>query len=106
MYSIFKANYLQDQLDAEAKGTTGYAAVRPKNLLPAKIPLPPFPEQRRIVSHIEELAALLFAKLNEIFSTNGKNDLKIMKLADVCDTTSGGTPSRHRFDFFENGSVP
>src|SRR5207247_3738962 len=33
------------------------AAVRPKNLLGATIPLPPLPEQRRIVARIEELAA-------------------------------------------------
>src|SRR5436309_8006983 len=30
---IFTGNYLEDQLNAEAFGTTGYAAVRPKNLL-------------------------------------------------------------------------
>lgn len=57
LQAIFTANYLQDQLDVEAKGTTGYAAVRPKNLLAAEIPLPPLPEQRRIVARIESLAA-------------------------------------------------
>jgi type I restriction enzyme S subunit len=57
LQTIFTANYLQDQLDAEAKGTTGYAAVRPKHLLAAKIPLPPLPEQQRIVARIEELAS-------------------------------------------------
>ena len=56
LQAIFTANYLQDQLDVEAKGTTGYAAVRPKNLLAAEIPLPPLPEQRRIVARIESLA--------------------------------------------------
>jgi type I restriction enzyme S subunit len=40
--AIFDANYLQGQLDAEAKGTTGYAAVRPKTLLACEIPLPPW----------------------------------------------------------------
>lgn len=54
---IFVANYLQEQLDTEAKGTTGYAAVRPKHLLTARIPLPPLDEQRRIVARIEQLAA-------------------------------------------------
>jgi type I restriction enzyme S subunit len=121
---IFTANYLQDQLDADAKGTTGYAAVRPKNLLAAKIPLPLLAEQRRIVARIEELAAkidearglrkkageeleaLLAAKLNEIFSPNRKNNLQIVKIAEVCNTSSGGTPSRQRFDFFENGTIP
>ena len=57
LQAIFDANYLQAQLDAEAKGTTGYAAVRPKTLLACEIPLPPLPEQRRIVARIEELAA-------------------------------------------------
>jgi len=57
LQAIFTANYLQDQLDAEAKGTTGYAAVRPKILFCAKIPLPPLDEQRSILARIEELAA-------------------------------------------------
>jgi type I restriction enzyme, S subunit len=54
---IFAANYLESQLDEQAKGTTGYAAVRPKYLLAAKIPLPPLEEQQRIVARIESLAA-------------------------------------------------
>jgi type I restriction enzyme S subunit len=57
LQAIFTANYLQEQLDNEAKGTTGYAAVRPKHLLSATIPLPPLEEQQRIVARIEELAA-------------------------------------------------
>ncbi len=54
---IFRANYLEDQLGAGAKGTTGYAAVRPAHLLSAKIPLPPLADQRRIAARVETLAA-------------------------------------------------
>jgi hypothetical protein len=50
-------NFLQDQLGSEAFGTTGYAAVRPRNLLKAKIPLPPLAEQRRIVASVEAVAS-------------------------------------------------
>jgi len=57
--AIFAANFLESQLGVEAKGTTGYAAVRPKHLLAARIPLPPLDEQRRIVARIEELARKL-----------------------------------------------
>ena len=57
LQAIFRANYLEPQLDVQAFGTTGYAAVRPQNLLAAKISLPPLPEQRRIVTRIEELAS-------------------------------------------------
>lgn len=53
---IFHANFLEDQLNVEARGTTGYAAVRPKHLLNCEIPLPPLAEQRRIVARIEDLA--------------------------------------------------
>ncbi len=57
LQAIFSANYLEPQLNADAKGTTGYAAVRPKHLFAARIPLPPLTEQRRIVARIEALAA-------------------------------------------------
>lgn len=57
LQSLFTANYLEEQLGVEAKGTTGYAAVRPKTLLECKIPLPPLADQRRMVARIEELAA-------------------------------------------------
>lgn len=41
----------------EAQGSTNYAAIRPADVLGYTIPLPPLPEQRRIVGRIEELAA-------------------------------------------------
>jgi type I restriction enzyme S subunit len=40
-----------------AQGSTNYAAIRPKDVLGYKMPIPPLPEQRRIVARIEELAA-------------------------------------------------
>lgn len=54
---LFRANYLEAQLGGEARGTTGYAAVRPKHLLTAAIPLPPIEEQRRIVARVEAITA-------------------------------------------------
>jgi type I restriction enzyme S subunit len=40
----------------EAQGSTNYAAIRPSHVLNYEIPLPPLPEQRRIVSRIEQVA--------------------------------------------------
>jgi type I restriction enzyme S subunit len=45
----------RDQVSA--RGTTNYAAIRPRQVLEYSIPLPPLPEQRRIVAKIEALAA-------------------------------------------------
>jgi type I restriction enzyme S subunit len=49
----------RDQVTAQ--GSTNYAAIRPNDVLGYEIPLPPLPEQRRIVARIAELAA----KVNE-----------------------------------------
>ena len=40
----------------EAQGSTNYAAIRPAHVLGYDIPLPPLPEQQRIVARIEQLA--------------------------------------------------
>ena len=47
--------FFRDQV--AARGSTNYAAIRPHHVLQYQIPLPPLPEQRRIVSLIEEFAA-------------------------------------------------
>ena len=54
-YLILLSNILEKQLFEVAQGTTGYAATRPKDFLSTKIPLPPFPEQQRIVAKIESI---------------------------------------------------
>ncbi|MDQ6894888.1 MAG: restriction endonuclease subunit S [Acidobacteriota bacterium] len=64
LHALFAANYLEEQLSAAARGTTGYAAVRPRHLLSAKIPLPPLSAQRRIATTLDTVAS----KLDEIDS--------------------------------------
>ena len=53
-------NSLEEQ--TKAQGSTNYAAIRPSDVLNFEIPLPPLTEQRRIVAHIESLAA----RVNEV----------------------------------------
>jgi type I restriction enzyme S subunit len=52
-----------------AQGSTNYAAIRPTRMLKYAIPLPPLPEQRRIVAKVEELAA----KIEEARGLAGHN---------------------------------
>jgi type I restriction enzyme S subunit len=74
---IFAANYLERQLDSDAKGTTGYAAVRPDHLLRATIPLPSLEEQRRIIKHLH----YLFGKHSEVVQLRRESETK---LDDLC----------------------
>jgi len=123
LQAIFDANHLQSQLDAEAKGTTGYAAVRPKILLACEIPLPPLAEQQRIVARIEELAtqineartlrqqatdeteAFFYASLKQTRQSLLNSGLRTSKLGEITKVTSGGTPSRENAAFW-NGNIP
>ena len=132
---IFKANYLEDQLSADAKGTTGYAAVRPKKFLQATIPLSPIAEQRQIVARIEELAAkieearglresaieefgfLLSSELNKFINQELERKCEIRKIGDFTifdrygprfyneSYSSDGIPIMRATDIDESGKV-
>lgn len=45
------------QCDEKSRGTSGQNRIRPERFVEIEIPLPPLPEQRRIVARIEGLAA-------------------------------------------------
>ncbi|MCP4164578.1 MAG: hypothetical protein GY759_01645 [Chloroflexi bacterium] len=54
---LLRGDYFGRHLWTEARGTTGYAAIRPTQFLKLEIPLPPLAEQQRIVARIDALAA-------------------------------------------------
>lgn len=56
---LLRANYFEPQLAGEARGSTGYASVRPKHFLKATIPLPPVHEQEQIVARLDAAAKAL-----------------------------------------------
>lgn len=53
---LLRGNYFEPRLNAEARGTTGYAAIRPKQFLAIEIPLPPLSEQQALVARLDALA--------------------------------------------------
>jgi len=71
----------------KARGSTNYAAIRPYHVLQYQIPLPPLPDQRRIVARIEELAA----KIEEARSLKESINLTChrMLLANFSEVISG-----------------
>jgi type I restriction enzyme S subunit len=97
-------------------------SVSPLQFLALSIPLPPIDEQRRIVARIEEMAVrieeardlrrqaveeaeiLYLLALRSIFE-KGFKMYPIDMLSNLCETMSGGTPSRNRPDFY-SGNIP
>ena len=119
---IFRSNYLSEQLGAEAKGTTGYAAVRPKHLLSCKIPLPPIGEQQRIVARIDELAAeisearvyreeameqsrVIWQRSASRIFERAEKSFGLLTLAECISIRGGGTPSKSN-PFYWSGIIP
>lgn len=53
---LTKTQFFWDQCDEKSRGTSGKNRIRPERFLEIEIPLPPLPEQQRIVARIEALA--------------------------------------------------
>lgn len=103
--------------------STTLPSLTKKNLSEIKIPLPPLPEQRRIVSkldalfteidaslvlidqNIEQAEALKLSVLDEEFSAIKKQG-NIFKIKDVAYTQSGATPRRSTKSYWDNGDIP
>lgn len=98
--------------------------VRIKDLLDFPIPLPPLPEQKRIVAKLNEIQTkleeakrlareakeqaekLMASVLHEVFSKADKRGWEWVRLGDIAKLTSGGTPSRKVKEYWESGTIP
>ncbi len=105
----------------EAQGSTNYAAIRPRDVLQYQVPLPPLPEQRRIVARIEEVAEKVAeAKRLRLQATEyarllWKGQARALlgtvpqefwnPVRDVVEIGGGGTPSKLNPAFW-TGSIP
>ena len=133
IYYLYKTVFIDNQIHSMSAGTTvdTYTIINAKNTI---IPLPPLPEQQRIVERIEELFAKLdeakerlqevadsfavrkAAILHKAFTgeltkqwrrENGVSDesWEERKLGEVGSWLGGGTPSTSREEYWENGNI-
>jgi len=107
----------------KAQGSTNYSAIRPKDVLGYKIPLPPLPEQRRIVARIEELAAKVeearglrqaaIEEVSNLVSLNSKAffsqencDIPFTQLENMTiNITKGESPEWQGFSYQDFGPI-
>ncbi|MFK4536190.1 type I restriction enzyme S subunit [Bradyrhizobium ottawaense] len=117
---------LQDSFRAEGtktmSGAVGHKRVSKEFIERCQIPLPPLPEQQRVVAILNEAFAglatatanaeknlksareLFDSVLNSIFQTLGR-DWPNKKLGEITEVQSGGTPSRSQKAYW-NGDLP
>lgn len=97
-------------------------SLRRIDLLKIPIPVPPLSEQQRIVSELDLLSSIIEKKkaqlkeydqlaqsiFFEMFGDPVTNEKgwEVKKLGDICETTSGGTPSKNHSEYYEGGMIP
>lgn len=120
---ITKTRSFWAQCDAVSQGTSGKNRIKPEQFLKIEIPLPPLPEQRRIVARIDELATQIHearalsqqaTEESELFFHVALKALRNRllncsytkaTLGSLTRVTSGGTPSRDN-PMYWNGNIP
>ncbi|GHV52077.1 hypothetical protein FACS1894206_00190 [Deltaproteobacteria bacterium] len=73
---LTKTHGFWTQCDEKSRGTSGKNRIKPEQFLKIEIPLPPLPEQRRIVARIEELVT----KIYEIQQIRDEQDKEIYQM--------------------------
>jgi type I restriction enzyme S subunit len=118
-----KTRAFWEKCDSLSRGTSGKNRIKPELFLTIQVPLPPLPEQQRVVARIEVLAAriqearalrqqatetseaLSYATLMGVRQQLLRNSHSRARLGQVTNVTSGGTPSRDNPAFW-NGDIP
>lgn len=122
LYYVLSSDFVYQQFNMLAYGST----VRNLNIglvQKVKIPVPPLPEQHRIVSildkafteidkakknteeNIKKNKELFEAKFRSVFANLG-SDWKEDCIGNLCDLMTGGTPSRTEKEYFDDGDIP
>ena len=111
--------YFCEKFDFEKLNTTvTIPSLTKSNLLNVEIPLPNLEKQKQIVELLDKVTSLIFlrkqqlskldelikARFVEMFGDPKDNRSNLVKIGEIGDLTSGGTPSRSNSEYF-NGRI-
>ncbi|MCW3984875.1 MAG: N-6 DNA methylase [Candidatus Bathyarchaeota archaeon] len=104
----------EELIQPKVKGTTNYAAIRPRDVLDLEIPLPSIEAQKSIVERFAKQESIIentsrttsSIKEGIVDRTDFDGDWQFEDLENLCEEiTSGGTPSRTITTYFK-GNIP
>jgi len=113
---LFRSAMVREQIIRTANGVTRFNISREK-MKKVIIPLPPIPVQQEIAQILDSFTKLI-KELYEELTVRRKqfeyyrnlllsfdDDVEWKKLGEICKVESGGTPSRKRHEYWENGKI-
>lgn len=109
---LFYLFYILRSQNGIIKGNGGavFDSISREQIKEIEIPLPPLEIQKQIVAEIESYQKIINGA--RMVVDNYKPTIKInpewemLELGEVCEIKSGGTPSRDRNEYWENGNIP
>jgi len=109
--TTFLFNYLraiEDQI--VGNGGAVFASINKKQIEEIKVPLPPIEIQKQIATELNSYQKVIDGAKQVV--DNWKPLIEIdpswekVKLGDVCDTSSGGTPLKSKPEYYKGGTIP
>ena len=114
---FLKSKNTRKYFEARCKKAVNQASLNQQAIKEVKVPLPPLQTQKKIVQILEQAEQLkqkreqadelmddyLKSVFNEMFL---KKDFPLEEIGKICDTSSGGTPSRANQSYWDNGTIP
>ncbi|MCB8913586.1 restriction endonuclease subunit S [Rhodococcus rhodochrous] len=119
-FAVTRQDFL-DEVIAKQRGVS-YPAVRPAEVLEIPIPLPPLPEQRRIVDALEDHLSRVnaadasvhaaIARISHLTRCNHRSALSratnadSVRISEIAKVGSGATPLRSKARYYDGGTIP
>jgi type I restriction enzyme M protein len=107
LYSVVRSNQFQAILGRYIKGIIGGIS---REILEIEIPVPPIAVQREIVAELDGYQKVIDAA--QTIVKTYKPTIKInpewelIKIGEAFKTSSGGTPSKSKPEYYANGTIP
>lgn len=113
LHEYLNCFYRQGNTFQYQSGSSGLKNLNLNDYLLQEIPLPPLDVQKCIVAECEQVDSEYQTAEKEIEVNNkiivdilNKTQGEKRKLGDIYKISSGGTPSRKRIEYWENGNIP
>lgn len=107
---ILKSPQIQGGITDKATGVALKNLFATSELKQFIIPLPPLDVQGEIVSEIKEYQKIIDGARMVVENYRPHIEVDpswpVVKLGELCETTSGGTPLRSKPEYYENGNIP
>lgn len=107
LFALLRSDNFQESLRPYIKGIIGGISLEIKKL---QIPLLSLEIQNQIVEELDGYQKIIFGARQVVENWKPRVDIdpkwEKVRLGDVCDTTSGGTPLKSKDEYYKNGDIP